>query len=190
MHLGKDLCTQYQNYITGFSRSKKNKIMQIKIFTIPIDAEENQTEEMNHFLRSHKIINMKSELASFGSNSCWTFCITYLLTGVSDNQNEVKRRNGKTDYKELLEPDAFERFSRFRKIRKQIAEDEAVPAYAVFTDAELAEMANLSELTKSAMQKIPNIGKKKVEKYADAFLLNTTLADETSGKLDASDSES
>ncbi len=165
--------------------------MQIKIFTIPIDAEENLTEEMNHFLRSHKIINVKSELAPAGSNSCWTFCVTYLLSGASEEQSDGKRRSGKTDYKEVLEPDAFERFSRFRKIRKQIAEEEAVPAYAVFTDAELAELANLPELTKGTMQKIPNIGKKKVEKYADAFLLNTfTFADETSGKLDAPDSES
>ena len=42
-----------------------------------------------------------------------------------------------------------------RKLRKQIAESEAVPAYAVFTDAELAEMAKLEVLDTASIQNMP-----------------------------------
>ena len=53
--------------------------MQIKIFDIPIGANDSQAEEMNHFLRSNKIIDIKKGLAVVEGNSCWTFCITYML---------------------------------------------------------------------------------------------------------------
>lgn len=49
--------------------------MQIKIFNIPIGADESQVEEMNHFLRANKIIDIKKDLAMLNGNSCWTFCM-------------------------------------------------------------------------------------------------------------------
>ena len=166
--------------------------MQIKIFNIPIGADESQTEEMNHFLRANKIIDVKKELAMFDGNSCWTFCITYMLASKPTELTNGKASGNspKVDYKEILSPEDFEKFSNFRKLRKQIADSEAVPAYAVFTDAELAELAKLSELTLVAMHNIPGIGKKKVDKYGNAFILNQqATANETSGTFDGADSQ-
>jgi len=62
--------------------------MQIKIFNIPIGAEENHLDEMNHFLRANKIIDIRKELAIVGGNSCRSFCITYMLScRVSDSEH-------------------------------------------------------------------------------------------------------
>ena len=36
--------------------------MQIKIFTIPVIADDNDVDELNRFLRSHKIIDVRREL--------------------------------------------------------------------------------------------------------------------------------
>lgn len=47
--------------------------MQIKIFNIPIGAEETQVEEHNHFLRANKIIDVKRELATIDGRGCWSF---------------------------------------------------------------------------------------------------------------------
>ncbi|MGN0037335.1 MAG: HRDC domain-containing protein [Bacteroidaceae bacterium] len=164
--------------------------MQIKIFSIPILADEAQVEELNHFLRANKIIDIKKELAVVDGNSCWTFCITYMLTGRPVVAETGKSGTSKVDYKEVLAPNAFDRFSSLRKLRKQIADDEAVPAYAVFTDAELADMAQLPELTLHTMQGIPGIGKKKLEKYGAAFAAHFQLGkDEKGGELDAEDSK-
>ena len=151
-------------------------------------------EEMNHFLRANKIVDIKKDLALLDGNSCWTFCITYILSG---HPLEVTAANGrpgsgtKVDYKDVLEPAAFERFSTLRKLRKQIADSEAIPAYAVFTDAELAEMSKPEELSLAALQNIPGIGKKKVEKYGAAFIqVKTDISNETDGTSDRADSES
>ncbi|MBR1769812.1 MAG: HRDC domain-containing protein [Bacteroidales bacterium] len=154
--------------------------MQIKIFNIPIGADESMTEELNHFLRAHKIIDIKKDLAMLGENTCWTFCITYMQDGRSLDNNRAS--GGKVDYKDVLDAEIFERFSNLRKLRKQIADNEAIPAYAVFTDAELAEIAKLSPLTLAGMQKIPGIGKKKMEKYGNVLVENIqTIADEENG---------
>ena len=164
--------------------------MQIKIFSIPIGGDEGMTEEMNHFLRANKIIDIKKELAMLDGNSCWTFCITYLQDARLAESAAARQGGGKVDYKEVLDAETFERFSAFRKLRKQIAESEAVPAYAVFTDAELAEIAKLKSLTLAAMLRIPGIGKKKVEKYGNTFIANQKEeTDETNGKPDGKDSD-
>ena len=164
--------------------------MQIKIFTIPVVADEKDVEELNHFLRSHKIIDVKREITQSNGNSCWTFCIIYMpqtsAASMTTSHGDNSRRE-KVDYKEKLEPAVFERFTRMRKLRKQIAESEAIPAYAVFTDAELAEMAMLETLSLTNIEKIPGIGKKKAEKYGNAFcLIDQTLLeeDETGGTTD------
>lgn len=165
--------------------------MQIRIFTIPLLPDAKDVDELNHFLRSNKVIDIKKELAMVDGNSFWTFCITYMLSSHnnSDTASSSGNRPSKVDYKEVLDETTFARFARMRKLRKQIAESEAIPAYAVFTDAELAEMAKLEVLDTANMLKIPGIGKKKVEKYGNAFCLTdyTLLDDEESGKSDGTD---
>lgn len=140
--------------------------MQIQVFTLPIIPDASQLEELNHFLRSQKIIDVRKELATLDENSVWTFCITY-MQGSSTAAPVNGAKNAKVDYKEVLDEETFKTFSSLRKARKLIADDEAVPAYAIFTDAELAEIAKLSDISAGTLQSIPGIGKKKVEKYAD-----------------------
>lgn len=166
--------------------------MQIKLFTIPIGSDERLIEEMNYFLRTNKIVDVRKELAMLDGNGCWTFCVTYIQSSRPAETDNVKSvGNGKVDYKDILDAAVFEKFSIYRKIRKQIADNEAIPAFAVFTDAELAEMAKLNPITLTAMEKIPGIGKKKIEKYGNAFIPNESMkANETSGSLDGTNSQS
>lgn len=142
-------------------------MIQINIFTLPLAPSLQQTEDLNHFLRSHKIIDIRKEMAIVDGNSVWTFCVSYMQESTSISPIA---KNAKTDYKELLDEATFDVFSRLRKIRKSIADEEAVPAYAIFTDAELAELAKLKTLSLEAMQSIPGIGKKKIEKYANRLI--------------------
>lgn len=74
-------------------------------------------------------------------------------------------RKEKVDYKSVLGEEHFKVFTRLRAFRKQIADQDAVPAYAVFTDAELATLSQVEGLTEQAMLQVEGIGKKRVEKY-------------------------
>lgn len=143
--------------------------MEIKLFTIPILGGEKLVSEMNAFLRSRKVLQVDKELVSTAQGSHWCFCISYVEG--KDTAGGAKSRKEKPDYKKLLGDQGFQRFTMLRKIRKALADDEGVPAYAVFTDAELAEIANLGDkATFAQLRKVPGIGKKKLEKYGQHFI--------------------
>ena len=141
--------------------------MQFKIFTIPLLSADSSTEDINSFLRVHKIIDVKKELIVQNGINYWSFLITYLGNNIAFSDFEKKE---KIDYKNVLEAEQFNRFAKMRTVRKQLSLQFAAPAYAIFTDAELAELAKLDELTLSVMQKVNGIGKKKIEKYGEDFL--------------------
>lgn len=148
--------------------------MQIHIFSIPTFENVKQIDEMNVFLRGHKIIDIEKQFVCNGPNEYWTFCIRYIEGVLLPSSTE---RREKIDYRNVLDDATFQVFSKLRVVRKQIAETNAVPAYAVFTDEELAQIAKLTEISNENMLKIKGIGLKKVEKYGLQFL--TLLKDFT-----------
>lgn len=140
--------------------------MQIKTFTIPLMGGEEQNEIMNKFLRGNKVVDFEQHLISVHEVYYWAFCVRYLNNLSSFVSSE---RHEKVDYKNVLDADAFQRFSLMRSIRKRMAKMDAVPAYAIFTDAEMSEAAKIEKLTPQALLQVNGIGKKKVEKYGEIF---------------------
>lgn len=138
--------------------------MQIKIFTIPIADNGILQEEMNKFMRGHKVLEVSQEFYQSQSGAAWCFCVKYIDTAISYTQNT---RKAKIDYRDELDEATFKIFSKLRQNRKQIAEENGIPAYAVFTDAELASIAKLPKITPANIKTIKGIGEKKVEKYGE-----------------------
>jgi superfamily II DNA helicase RecQ len=159
--------------------------MQIRFFTIPIEMVDNHHDELNLFLRTHKVVELEKQLVQMHGHACWCFCISYL----SQNQIENSPKE-KVDYKRVLEPEIFEKFSRMREIRKTISVGEGVSAFMVFTDAELAEMAKLSDFNVNSIKTIKGIGDKKAEKYGTAIIeaLNQGTKNETDRSVVGKDS--
>lgn len=74
------------------------------------------------------------------------------------------------DYKEVLSPEDFVTFARLRDIRKELAKTEQVPAYAIFTNEQLAAIAKALPVSASALSQIGGVGENRVEKYGTQFL--------------------
>ena len=140
--------------------------MQIKIISVPVIGGEALNEELNAFLRGRKILEVEQQLVERNGGACWTFCIRYVDKKASPESAGKQRK----DYKKALSKEAFDRFARYRAIRKEMAEKDGVPAFAVFTDKELSGLAELEELTPVSMKTVKGIGDKKVEKYAERFI--------------------
>ena len=70
------------------------------------------------------------------------------------------------------EPDryAHELFEELRIMRRRVAEEEQMPAFVIFHDQTLREMATRFPQTAESFREIPGIGLAKVEKYANVFL--------------------
>jgi len=63
-----------------------------------------------------------------------------------------------------------ELFERLRELRREIAAEQSVPAYVVFADAALADMARRAPATHDEFLAVSGVGAAKLERYGDAFL--------------------
>lgn len=126
---------------------------------------------MNRFIAGHQVLNTHREFVQNGSSSFWTFCVEYLDSpGKNGREAGKNRRRDRVDYKEVLSPADFAVFSRLREARKQMARAEAVPAYAVCTDEQLANMARVKELTAAELKKVDGFGDAKFAKYGQGLI--------------------
>lgn len=128
-----------------------------------------ELEEMNAFLRGHKILGVTETPVVAPGGSWWSYSVRYL----SNTRTRPGAARKKVDYREVLDADTFNYFAALRERRKIIAKREAIPAYVVFTDAELAEIARKGrEADFSALQAISGVGPQKIAKYG-AEILNS-----------------
>jgi ATP-dependent DNA helicase RecQ len=69
--------------------------------------------------------------------------------------------------------------ARLRDLRRTISKAEQVPAYVVFPDRTLAEMAVRRPTTQTALGQIRGVGPVKLERYGEKFLDVLRSSDET-----------
>jgi len=70
-------------------------------------------------------------------------------------------------------------FDELRSLRKRLADEQNVPAYVVFSDATLVEMAARCPATYAELLEVTGVGQAKLERYGDAFL--AVIAERASG---------
>ena len=61
-------------------------------------------------------------------------------------------------------------FERLRALRRRLADERNVPAYVVFSDVSLREMARNYPTTTAEFRRIPGVGEQKLKDFAEAFL--------------------
>jgi len=61
-------------------------------------------------------------------------------------------------------------FERLRALRKTLADERGVPAYVIFSDRTLQDMALRVPRTRDALLEVHGVGQKKLDQYGDAFL--------------------
>ena len=70
-----------------------------------------------------------------------------------------------------LTGDALARFGELKAWRAEVAREHNLPAYLVFNDATLADMARTAPQTLGELAQISGVGSKKLQAYGDAILL-------------------
>lgn len=81
-----------------------------------------------------------------------------------------KKRKLKTADSVVLTEAQEKLFENLRKLRMEIAREESVPPYIVFSDKTLVLMCALHPKTKEEMLKVSGVGEHKFEKYGERFL--------------------
>jgi ATP-dependent DNA helicase RecQ len=81
---------------------------------------------------------------------------------------KAKLRAGAIECDEVL-------FEELRRLRRTLADTRSVPAYVIFSDVALREMARAYPTTPAEFRRIPGVGEQKLKDFAEPFL--ATIAD-------------
>jgi ATP-dependent DNA helicase RecQ len=76
---------------------------------------------------------------------------------------KTKQRAGEIECDETL-------FALLRGVRRMLADERNVPAYVIFSDVALREMARSYPTTPAEFRRIPGVGEQKLKDFAEAFL--------------------
>ena len=76
---------------------------------------------------------------------------------------DQKARVGAIECDEVL-------FDRLRGLRRKLADERNVPAYVIFSDVSLREMARSYPTTATEFRRIPGVGEQKLKDFAEVFL--------------------
>lgn len=150
--------------------------VQFKFFAIPAAGSAEMEAEVNGFLRGHRAVTVQRELVREGGAAFWALCVEFLEGSPTVGRGNRGTGKARIDYKEVLSEEDFAIFSKLRDKRKEFAESEAIPVYAVCTNEQLAEMAKMRCDSLAALKEIDGFGEAKGEKYGQAFLDTITSA--------------
>ncbi len=74
-----------------------------------------------------------------------------------------RRRYGAIECDEVL-------FERLRVVRRKLADERNIPAYVIFSDASLRELARAYPMTAAEFRRIPGVGEQKLKDFLEPFL--------------------
>ena len=135
-------------------------------FFISPFGEKSVTDELNTFLRSHRIVNVEKRLIDGERGTGWLFLVEYGTDGVKNiNSPPVQR----IDYREVLNSAEYAIYDKLRNLRKEISEKAGIPVYAVFTNEQLAAMVKKPPKTAKDLLSISGVGEARVKQYGEAF---------------------
>jgi ATP-dependent DNA helicase RecQ len=67
-------------------------------------------------------------------------------------------------------------FESLRALCRRLADERGVPAYTIFSDLSLCEMARKYPTTASEFRRIPGVGEQKLKDFAQTFLSDQKLS--------------
>src|SRR5213082_2370122 len=79
-----------------------------------------------------------------------------------EEKRRSKRRVGEIECDEVL-------FEKLRVLRRKLADERDVPAYIIFSDVALREMARAYPTTRAEFGRIPGVGQQKMRDFAETF---------------------
>lgn len=168
-------------YCHPIKRVKLKKNMQLKSFVIPVMNSTLPEEDLNRFLRAHRVLQITRQFCT-ENGGYWAVLVDYMEGDISAEAAPLNRSN-KKDYSKELSEQEYAEFLRLREKRKEVAKKFSLPAYLIFTNEELAILSQQAPLTSEMMgKKIDGVQESHLRDYFSFFISENS--DETSRLLD------
>ena len=117
--------------------------MAFEIFCVELPNGRDMLEQLNRFIASHQVVTKQQQLVTRDGIPYMMFCLEY----VSGKDGLVDSTPKKDDGWNTLSPEQKEQFEKLRKLRNEIANDEHLEPFVVFTNEQLVEMVMLPSLS-------------------------------------------
>jgi len=140
-------------------------------FFVPVTDDGTAQDELNAFLRSKRVLAVEKAFTGNG----WSFCAEWLEGG----KPQASRGKPKVDYREVLNSEQFELFSRLRDKRKELAQRDGVQVYTIMTNEQLAEVVKQKIMDVEGLGQIDGVGAARIEKYGGDLLSGIRARDKS-----------
>ena len=141
-------------------------------FQVPASGGEIENR-LNEFLGQHSILKIDKQYHGEGANAFWLYCVEF-QTESKSNQPKGGRgmqRAPMVDYKKILSPEDFRMYLKLHDWRKTRAAADKIDAhYTIFTNAQLAEIAEKRCQKLKDVKAIAGVGETRIENHSEALL--------------------
>ncbi|GHV19541.1 hypothetical protein FACS189494_01410 [Spirochaetia bacterium] len=138
-------------------------LTQYRTFFVSPFGETSVCDELNKFLKSNRIVNVEKRLIEGERGTGWLFLVEY--GNDNSGRNAVSNTTPRTDYREILNEQEYALFDRLRTLRKELAEKQGIPVYAIFTNDHLAGMVKKHPVSLKDIAALPGVGESRVKQY-------------------------
>lgn len=141
--------------------------MQVKLFTMPAFGGEKVEEELNKFLRGHRVLQVERHFCT-EQGGYWALLVEYADSDPIAEAPPATRRE-KKDPTVGMTDEQKARFNDLRDKRNAISKARAVAPYLVFTNEELALMMELEHIDEESLRSVKGISKQRLKDYGALF---------------------
>lgn len=144
--------------------------MKLKVFTLRIDPATGRFDdrELSEFVETCDVLSVHEQFFVHETAPTWALLVSYrelVRAGEKD-----RTAPGRTDWRSELAPDRQRLFDALRNWRNERAKREGRPAYVLFTNRQMAEIARRAPATLAALREIEGIGDAKSADWGEAVL--------------------
>lgn len=127
--------------------------MLFKVFQYPIPSS-CPLDDLNRWIASHRVISVKQEIVVTEDSATLIFVVQTDNASVRQGESKGTGRRERVDYKGMLDESEFRIYDALRQARREIAEAESIPLYAIINNAQLAQMVRLKCATLHSLDAI------------------------------------
>lgn len=145
-----------------------SKVLQFRIFNIPITNGDQEMKSLNNFLNS---VEVKRFSASIVDNRFWSILLGYISkTPKLKEKNQTKNEKLLCDSISELSVEEVGIYEKLRRWRNEKAQMLNVPEYFIFSNKTLMTIAKVRPDNADMLLNITGIGVKKIKDYGDEIL--------------------
>ena len=114
--------------------------MKLRFFAVPMLDGDEETQELNRFLSTNRVLQVERHFVSDGSRSAWAICVSFTSIAVAVPPRRMNKDKASAWIfgKSCLPEADFAVFVKLRNLRKSMSDKDGLPAYTFFTNEQLA----------------------------------------------------